>query len=49
MFLKNQKITSQILPKIDHKNPYFPFVWISAYFYMGASTDLQAYLYLGAY
>ena len=49
MFLKNQKITSQILPKIDHKNPYFPFVQISAQFEMGASTDLRAYSSLGAY
>ena len=49
MIFKNQKITSQILTKIDHKNPYFPFVQSSAQFEMGASTDLRAYSYLGAY
>ena len=47
--LKNQKITSQIFPKIDHKNPYFRFVQNSAQFEVGASTDLRAYSYLGAY
>ena len=49
MILKNQKISSQILPKTDHKNPYFPFVQINAQFEMGASTDLRAYSYLSAY
>ena len=49
IFLKIQKITSQILPKIDHKYPYFPLIQISAQFEMGASTDLRAYSYLGAY
>ena len=48
MFLKNQKITSQILSKIDHKNPYFPFLQNSAQFQVGASMDLRAYSYLGA-
>ena len=49
MFLKNRKITAQILLKIDHKNPYFPVVQNSAQFEMGASTDLRTYSYLGAY
>ena len=49
IFLKIQKITFQILPKIDHKNPYFHLVQISAQFEIGASTDLRAYSYLGAY
>ena len=39
MFLKNKKITSQIIPRIDHKNPYFPFVQNNAQFEKGASTD----------
>ena len=45
----NNILTSQILPKIDHKNPYFPFVQISAQFERGASSGLRAYSYLGAY
>ena len=45
----NNILTSQILPKIDHKNPYFPFVQISAQFETNASADLRAYAYLGAY
>ena len=49
MFLKNQQITSQILPKIDHKSPYFPFVQNSVQFEVGASMDLSAESYLGAY
>ena len=46
---KKQKITSQILPKIDRKSPYFPFVQNSVQFEVGASMDLRAYSYLGAY
>ena len=46
---KNSENYFQILPKIDHKYPYFPLIQISAQFEMGASTDLRAYSYLDAY